>query len=70
MLTLAYCFMPQRIVVGGGVAQAGALLLDPVRARLAAAGPHLALGAKHVVAAALEDGAALHGAYAYWQGAR
>ncbi len=69
VLTLAYCFMPQRIVVGGGVAQAGALLLDPVRARLAAAGPYLALGADDVVAAALSDTAALHGAYAYWQDA-
>lgn len=69
VLTLAYCFMPQRIVIGGGVAQAGALLLDPVRARLAAAGPYLALGAGDVVAAALGDTAALHGAYAYWQDA-
>jgi glucokinase len=67
VLTLAYCFMPQRIVVGGGVAAgAGALLLDPVRARLAAAGPYLALGAADVVAAALGDAAALHGARALW----
>jgi glucokinase len=59
---LAHLFSPEIVVVGGGVARAGELLLGPIRAALARLGPrHLATGIE-LVRAALGDDAGLAGA--------
>ncbi|MEE9276809.1 MAG: ROK family protein [Dehalococcoidia bacterium] len=49
LLNLLYCFMPQRAVIGGGLAQAGALLLDPIREQVARRGAGLSLDAAEIV---------------------
>lgn len=62
------CFMPQRVVIGGGMSQAGDLLLDPIRERL----EHCQLcsiSGKDVVLASCGDDVGLLGAYAFWRDA-
>lgn len=59
---LAHLFSPEVVVVGGGVAHAGELLLGPVRAALARLGPRHFASKIEVVAAALGDDAGLAGA--------
>lgn len=59
---LAHLFSPEIVVVGGGVARAGELLLGPIRAALARLGPRHLAGGIEVVRAALGDDAGLAGA--------
>jgi glucokinase len=62
---LVLCFMPQRVVIGGGVSQAGDLLLDPVRKRLD--GCELcSVSGEDVVVASCGDDVGLLGAFAFW----
>ncbi|MYA20172.1 MAG: ROK family protein [Chloroflexi bacterium] len=60
-------YMPERVVIGGGVASAGPLLLDPLRERLA--GMHTArlLDPSRVVPASGGDDAGLRGAWPLWE---
>ena len=57
---LAYCFMPERVVIGGGLSQTGGLLLDPVRERIAQ-GVGCSVGPGDVVLAEGGDDAGLLG---------
>lgn len=61
LYNLARLYAPQRIVVGGGVAQAGNHLLNPVRAFLREHGENV-----EVVASALGDDSGLRGGVAFW----
>ena len=62
VLNLVHLFSPQVVVVGGGMSQAGDLLLDPVREML-----EKRTGSRvSVVLAAAGDDAGLKGAAAYW----
>ena len=67
VLNLVHCFMPERVVIGGGMAQAGDLLLDPVRDRLARCGAACSAARSDVVQARLGDDVGLLGAHALWQ---
>lgn len=60
------CFMPERVVIGGGVSAAGDLLLDPIRAYVARVGERLAIQPE-IVTAARGDDAGLLGAFALRQ---
>jgi glucokinase len=62
---LAHVFTPQVIVLGGGVSQAGDLLVEPLRAFVAQHGPALRSDAIAVVTADLGDDAGLVGAAAW-----
>jgi glucokinase len=66
VLTLVRCFMPDRVVVGGGLAQTRERLLDPVRALIARA-PYCTVSAEDIVLAECGDDAGLRGAYARWR---
>lgn len=61
VLNLVQTFSPEVVVIGGGVGRS-ALLLDPVRALLAASGPRGLKSPVAVVGAALGDDAGLAGA--------
>lgn len=63
---MVLCFMPQRVVIGGGVSQAGDLLLDPVRERLDGCVLCSASG-QDVVLASCGDDVGLLGALAFWR---
>ena len=63
---LAHCFSPEVVVVGGGMSQAGDLLLGPVRALLAEGGAGRLAWQVRVVRAEGGDDAGLRGAAAYW----
>lgn len=65
VLTMIYCFMPDRVVVGGGVARAGEMLLGPVRERIGRTA-RLPFSSDQIVQSALGDDAGLLGGYAYW----
>ncbi|MEX2229449.1 MAG: ROK family protein [Dehalococcoidia bacterium] len=60
------CFMPERVVIGGGVAGAGELLLGPIREHVARTGVRMAITPDIVVAAGGDD-VGLRGAFALWQ---
>jgi glucokinase len=62
---LAHLFTPQVIVLGGGVSEAGDLLVGPLRAFVAQHGPPLRSDAIAVVTADLGDDAGLVGAAAW-----
>jgi glucokinase len=66
VLNLALAFMPERVVIGGGMSQAGELLLGPVRERIAAGPAVLPLRPEDVVLATGGDDVGLRGAYALW----
>ena len=66
VMNLVLCFMPERVVIGGGVSQAGDLLLEPVRARIAREGPRLAITPQVVLAGGGDD-VGLLGAFALWR---
>ena len=61
------CYMPERVVIGGGVASAGALLLDPVRERLAELHSARLLDPSQVVSASGGDDVGLRGAWPLWE---
>ena len=63
IVNLVYCFMPERVVIGGGLTNAGDLLLDPIRALLAARRPRHSVTAQNVVLARGGDDAGLRGAF-------
>ncbi len=64
VFNLAHTFMPERIVIGGGVSQAGELLLAPIRERLRRCGPGCPKAGADVVLAAGGDDVGLLGAFA------
>jgi glucokinase len=64
---LAHLFSPEVVVVGGGVAQAGDLLLGPIRAALAQLGPRGLPEPINVVRASLGDDAGLSGAAGWFE---
>ena len=61
------CYAPERVVIGGGVASAGALLLDPLRERLAELHSARLLDPSQVVSASGGDDAGLRGAWPLWE---
>lgn len=69
VFNLVHCFMPERVVIGGGVSRAGDLLLDPIRDRLGNC-PGCFAGSVDVVTASGGDDVGLLGAGAYWQDSR
>ncbi len=64
---LVHCFMPERVVVGGGVSEAGDLLLGPVRRQLDRCEKACSAKGADVVIAAGGDNVGLLGAFALWQ---
>ena len=64
VLNLVHCFMPERVVIGGGMARAGDLLLNPVRERLARCDAGFPISAIDVVPARGGDDVGLLGALA------
>ena len=66
VMTMVLCFMPERVVIGGGVSRAGELLLGPVRARIRTL-ERVPFTAEQVVQSQLGDDSGLRGAYAYWR---
>jgi glucokinase len=63
VLTMIRCFSPDRVVIGGGVANAGDLLLEPIR-ELVRATPQLPTRDEEIVRGTLGDDAGLRGAFA------
>lgn len=66
VVTMILCFMPERVVIGGGMARSGDLLLEPVRKRVRSA-PHLAFPPEAIVTSEHGDDAGLLGAFALWR---
>ncbi len=66
VMTMVLCFMPERVVIGGGVSQAGDLLLAPVRARIRSL-EHVPFTPEQIVRSQLGDDSGLQGAYVYWR---
>lgn len=66
VFNLVHCFSPQVVVIGGGMSQAGELLLSPVRAMLARCGSNCPASHPTVVRAEAGDDAGLLGGFAYW----
>ena len=66
VFNLVHLFSPQVVVVGGGMSQAGDLLLDPVRETLGGCPGSCPASRASVVRAAAGDDAGLKGAAAYW----
>ena len=64
VLNLIHCFMPERVVIGGGVSRAGDLLLDPIRDRLRRYGAGCSVSTADVVLARGDDDVGLLGAFA------
>jgi glucokinase len=67
VFNLVHCFMPQRVVIGGGMSQADDLLLGPVRERLGRCAGGCSASTCEVVQAAGGDDVGLLGAFAYWR---
>ena len=65
-MNLVLCFMPERVVIGGGVSQSGDLLLDPIRARIATDNSGVATRPEVVVARGGDD-VGLLGGLALWR---
>jgi glucokinase len=64
---LVEMFMPERVVIGGGVSQAGGLLLNPVREHVARSHARELLAPEAVVLASGGDDVGLRGTYALWE---
>ena len=64
VFNLVHCYSPEVVVIGGGMSQAGELLLGPIRERLERCG--CAASKAKVVKAQGGDDVGLRGAYAYW----
>ena len=63
---LVHCYSPEVVVIGGGMSQAGELLLGPVRDQLGRCEHDCAASKAKVVKAQGDDDVGLRGAYAYW----
>ena len=61
-----HCFSPQVVVIGGGMSEAGDLLLEPIRAILERCGAICPASCALVVRAQGGDDVGLRGAAAYW----
>ncbi len=70
VFNLVHCFSPQVVVIGGGMSQAGEMLLGPVRRRLANCGRACPASRVSVVKAAGGDDVGLRGGFAYWMDCR
>lgn len=66
VFNLVHCFSPQVVVIGGGMSQAGELLLGPVRRELATCGRACPASRARVVPADGGDDVGLRGGFAYW----
>ena len=66
VLNLVHCYSPEVVVIGGGMSQAGELLLGPVREQLKRCGDSCVASRAKVVKAQGDDDVGLRGAYAYW----
>jgi glucokinase len=67
VLNLALLFAPERIVIGGGMSEAGDLLLGPIRDRFAnQQSPLLSTRPEDIVRAERGQDAGLLGAFAFW----
>ena len=66
VLNLVHCYSPEVVVIGGGMSQAGELLLGPVREQLQRCGHGCVASKAKVVKAQGDDDVGLRGAYAYW----
>ena len=66
VFNLVHCFSPEIVVIGGGMSQAGDLLLDPIRAMLEQCGATCSSSRAKVVRAEGGDDVGLKGAAAYW----
>ncbi len=66
VLNLVHSYSPEVVVIGGGMSQAGELLLGPVRERLKRCGSGCVASKVDVVKAQGDDDGGLRGAYAYW----
>ncbi len=66
VFNLVHCFMPERVVIGGGVSQAGELLLEPIRERLQCCDPRCSAAGTDIVLASGGDDVGLLGAFAFW----
>ncbi len=67
VFNLVHCFMPERVVIGGGVSRAGDLLLQPIRERLEGCPVGAcSVSAADVVLARGGDDVGLLGAFALW----
>lgn len=64
---MVMCFMPERVVIGGGVSRAGDLLLDRVRKYLGRSPAGQFITPNNVVIAEGGEDVGLLGAYALWQ---
>ena len=64
---LVESFMPERVVIGGGVSQAGDLLLLPVREHLARSHARELIEPAAIVLASGGDDVGLRGCYALWE---
>ena len=64
---MVMCFMPERVVIGGGVSRAGDLLLDRVRKYLERSPAGRFITPNNVVIAEGGEDVGLLGAYALWQ---
>lgn len=68
VLNMALLFAPERIVIGGGMSEAGDLLLGPIRERFEAeSSPLLSTRPADIVIAERGQDAGLLGAFALWQ---
>ena len=65
VLNLVHCYSPEVVVIGGGMSQAGELLLGPVRERLKRCGDGCVASKVKVAKAQGDDDVGLRGAYAY-----
>jgi glucokinase len=66
VFNLVHCFTPDTVVIGGGMSQAGELILGPVRAALTRCADGCPASRVKVVRAQGGDDAGLRGAAAYW----
>jgi len=66
VFNLVHCFSPETVVIGGGMAGAGDMLLSPIRAMLERCGRNCPASRATVVLALGGDDAGLKGAAAYW----
>ncbi|MGE0266792.1 MAG: ROK family protein, partial [Candidatus Obscuribacterales bacterium] len=62
---LVHCFMPERVVIGGGVSRSGERLLGPIRNQLDECNDGCPIDGHDVFVAAAGDDVGLMGAFAY-----